>query len=165
MLELLGSAISGGLLGGILRLVPEVFKFFTAKDERKHELEMFNAQIELEKFKGAQKLEEIGATHQMGIDTGVMDALSAAINSQTEMAKAAGGWVASFSALIRPGITTLIYLIFGVVKIISLSAAFADGGSIVDAINRSWDGDDMALLCGITNYWFLNRTLEKRQIA
>ncbi len=165
MIEILGSAISGGLLGGILRLAPEIFKFFNAKGEREHELSMFKAQVELEKWKGEQKLAEIGAEHQMKIDSGVMSSLAAAIESQTEMAKAAGGWVASFSASIRPGVSTFVYGLYGVVKIVGITAACIQEPSVIDAIRASWDADDMALLAGITNYWFLNRTLEKRQIA
>ena len=38
MLEFLDSGIFGGMLGGVFRLVPEVFKYFDKKNERAHEL-------------------------------------------------------------------------------------------------------------------------------
>ena len=44
MLELLGGGIFGSLLGGIFRLAPEVLKWVDKKDERAHELKMFEQQ-------------------------------------------------------------------------------------------------------------------------
>lgn len=59
-MELLSGGILGGLFGGIFRLAPEVLKFFDKKNERQHELSMFDRQCELEKERGAQK---IGRAH------------------------------------------------------------------------------------------------------
>jgi hypothetical protein len=56
MFELLGGGVLGSLIGGIFRLAPEVIKFFDKKDERDHELAMFNQQCQLETLRGQQKL-------------------------------------------------------------------------------------------------------------
>ena len=61
MFELLGGGVLGSLLGGVFRLIPEVLKSFDKKNERTHELAMFDKQCDLEKTRGAQKLQEIGA--------------------------------------------------------------------------------------------------------
>ena len=98
MFDLLGGGILGGLIGGIFRLVPEALKYFDKKDERKHELAMFDRQCDLEKVRGQVRLDEIGAQRDAAIDVGVMDAFGAAINQQAEMVKAAGGWAARWSA-------------------------------------------------------------------
>ena len=68
MLELLSGGIFGSLLGGIFRLAPEVLKFLDKKNERGHELEMFNRQCELEAQRGAQKMAEIGAQRRLPIE-------------------------------------------------------------------------------------------------
>ena len=52
MFEILGGGIFGSLLGGIFRLAPEVLKYFDKKNERQHELSMFDKQCELEKVRG-----------------------------------------------------------------------------------------------------------------
>ena len=44
MFEILGGGIFGSLLGGIFRLAPEVLKYFDKKNERQHELAMFDKQ-------------------------------------------------------------------------------------------------------------------------
>lgn len=87
MLDLLGGGVLGGLIGGIFRLAPEFLKYFDKKNERQHELAMFDKQCELEKERGAQKLAEIGAQREAAVDSGVMDAFNAAIQQQTEMVK------------------------------------------------------------------------------
>ena len=111
MLELLSGGIFGSLIGGIFRLAPEVLKFFDKKNEREHELNMFNRQCELEQIRGQQKLAEIGAERDKAIDVGVMDAFNAAINQQAEMVKAAGGWSAALSASVRPVVTYWVILL------------------------------------------------------
>ncbi len=48
MLDLIGGGIFGTIFGGLFRLAPEVLKFLDRKNERSHELAMFNRQCELE---------------------------------------------------------------------------------------------------------------------
>jgi len=56
MLDLLGGGIFGSLLGGLFRLAPEVLKWMDKKNERSHELKMFEQQCQLETLRGNQKL-------------------------------------------------------------------------------------------------------------
>ena len=162
MFEILGGGIFGSLLGGIFRLAPEVLKYFDKKNERQHELAMFDKQCDLEKVRGQIKLEEIGAQRDMAVDVGVMDAFKAAIDQQTEMAKAAGGWVASLSASVRPVMTYYLLLLYGVAKTASIALAYAAGQPMLEVLKEVWSVDDMALLSGVVNFWILDRTLAKR---
>ena len=162
MLDIIGGGIFGTIFGGLFRLAPEVLKFLDRKNERQHELSMFNRQCELEQIRGEMKLAEIGAERDKAIDTGVMAAFEAAINSQTEMAKAAGGWVASLSASVRPVMTYYLLLMYGVVKACFMITAFQNGSPVTEAITTYWTGDDAALLAGVINYWMIDRSLAKR---
>lgn len=162
MFALLSSGIFGTLCGGLFRLVPEVLKFMDKKNDRTHELAMFDRQCDLEKVRGALKLQEIGANHSMAIDDGVLGAFKSAIDSQTEMVKAAGGWAASLSAAVRPVLTYYLLLMYGAVKVCLIAAAYQSGVELGAAIIRFWTNEDMALLCGVVNFWMLDRTLAKR---
>ena len=162
MFDLLGGGILGGLIGGIFRLVPEALKYFDKKDERKHELAMFDRQCDLEKGRGQMRLDEIGAQRDAAIDSGVMDAFNAAINQQTEMVKAAGGWAASLSASVRPIMTYYLLVMYGCVKIVFIVMAYNSGVSFGESIAKNWGVDDMALLTGVINYWMIDRSLAKR---
>ena len=105
MFEMLSGGLLGSIFGGIFRMAQEVLKGLDKKDERQHELALFSRQCELEQMRGQQKLAEIGAQREAAIDVGVMDAFNNAITQQAEMVKAAGGWVASLSASVRPVVT------------------------------------------------------------
>jgi len=162
MFDFLGGGIVGSLLGGLFRLVPEIIKFLDKKNERGHELSMFDKQCELEKVRGSQKLAEINAQREATIDSGVMDAFNAAINQQTEMVKATGGWVASLSASVRPVMTYYLLLLYGVFKTATIAIGYASGQPVPELLKSAWTVDDMALLSGVVNFWILDRTLAKR---
>ena len=162
MFELLGGGVLGGLIGGIFRLAPEVLKFFDKKNERQHELAMFDKQCDLEKVRGQQKLAEIGAARDAALDVGVMDAFNAAITQQTEMTKAAGGWAAKLSASVRPVMTYYLLAMYGMVKIAFIVIAQQNGTPFAEALAKNWTTDDMALLTGVVNYWMIDRSLAKR---
>lgn len=165
MLELLSGGILGSLIGGIFRLAPEVLKWLDKKNEREHELAMFERQVDLEKTRGQQKLAEIGAQRDLAVDTGAMEAFKAAIDQQTEMVKAAGGWAATVSATVRPVMTYYLLALYGIAKATALIAAMWNGEPALHVLSECWDPEDMALLCGVVNYWIMDRTLAKRGLA
>ena len=164
MLEILGGGVAGALIGGIFRLVPEALKFLDKKDERAHELAMFERQCELEKVRGTIKLQEIGAQRDLAIDTGVLDAFKAAIDQQTEMAKAAGGKIAALSASVRPIVTYWILFVWSFIHIWLSWNAWVNGLPPVEVFKTMMTADFTALVSGTLNYWFLDRTLAKRSL-
>lgn len=161
MLDLVGGGLVGSLLGGVFRLAPEVLKFFDKKNERQHELAMFDRQCDLEKVRGQIKLDEIGAHRAAAVDVGAMDAFGLAIKQQSEMAKV-GGWAASLSASVRPVVTYLLVGVYLGLQTAMAAHIFVTGGSIEAVFKFVMTPDFVALVAGILNYHFLNRTLEKR---
>jgi hypothetical protein len=137
-------------------------KFFDKKNERQHELLMFQRQCDLEQIRGQQKLAEIGAARDAAIDVGVMDAFNAAINQQAEMAKAAGGWAAALSASVRPVVTYWVILLWSFVHLWFAWNAWLSGAEPREVFNTMMTADFMALVSGTINYWFLDRTLKQR---
>jgi hypothetical protein len=162
MLDILGGGLLGSIFGGLFRLAPELLKFLDRKNERLHELKMFEQQCQLESMRGAQKLQEIGAQHGMAVDVGVLDAFKSALDQQTEMVKAAGGWVASLSASVRPVVTYWILFIWSFVHIWFAWNAWMQGMPPVEVFKTAMSPDFSALVAGTINYYFMNRTLEKR---
>lgn len=165
MIELLGGGVLGGLIGGLFRLAPEVIKFFDKKNERQHELAMFDKQCDLEKQRGAQRLQEIGAQHGMAVDVGVLDAFKSAIDQQTEMAKAAGGRIAALSASVRPVVTYWVLFIWSFAHVWFAWSAWLAGASPEVVFKTMMTADFAALVSGTINYWFMDRTLAKRGLA
>lgn len=165
MIELLGGGVLGGLIGGLLRLAPEVLKWADRKSERAHELAMFQQQCQFEAQRGSQKMAEIGAQHQADVDTGIMAALKAAIDQQADMAAAAGGWAAKISAAVRPVLTFWAWGLYSMAFMLLLWITWSVTRDPAQIVSLVLTADFMALLAGITNYWFLDRTLSKRGLA
>jgi hypothetical protein len=161
MLEIVGSGLLGSIFGGLFRLAPEVLKWLDRKNERQHELKMFEQQCQLEAQRGSQKLQEIGAQRDMAVDVATMDAFKAAIEAQADMTKAAGGWVAALSASVRPVVT---YALIGTYLLLQIGMAI-NAGSVAEASRLVITPDFVSLVSGTFNYWLLNRTLEKRSLA
>ena len=164
MLDILSGGILGSIFGGVFRLAPEVLKWLDKKDERSHELALFSRQCELEAQRGQQKLAEIGAQREAAVDTGVMNAFNAAINQQAEMVKAAGGWVASLSASVRPVVTYWVLFVWSFIHVWFAWNAYIGGAPATEVFKTMMTPDFSALLSGTINYWFLDRTLSKRGI-
>lgn len=166
MVEILGGGILGSLLGGMFRIAPEVLKFLDRKNERQHELKMFEQQVSLEKQRGDQKLAEIGAQHGMAVDSGILDAFKGAIDQQARMVETAGrGWVASLSASVRPVVTYWILGLWSFVHIWFAWSAWLAGASPREVFVTVMSADFAALVAGTLNYWFLDRTLKARGLA
>lgn len=165
MLEVLGGGVLGSLIGGLFRLAPELLKFLDRKNERLHELKMFEQQCQLEHMRGSQKLQEIGAVHNMAVDVGVLDAFKSAVEQQTEMAKAAGGWVASLSASVRPVVTYWVLGIWSFAHMWFAWMAYRTGLDPAEVFKQVMSADFAALVSGTLNYWFLDRTLKQRGLA
>lgn len=164
-MDFIGGGLLGSIFGGLFRLAPEVLKFLDKKNERGHELAMFDRQCELEAKRGAQKLQEIGAQHAAAVDAGVLAALKGAIDQQAEMVKKAGGWVASLSASVRPVITYWVLFIWSFVHIWFAWNAWLQGMPPVEVFKTAMSPDFAALVAGTINFWFMDRTLAKRGLA
>lgn len=162
MLDILTGGVAGTLLGGLFRLAPEVLKWVDKKSERQHELSMFDHQCKLELQRGTIKLGEIGAQHQAQVDNGVMQAFNSAIESQTQMAVAAGGWAAKLSASVRPVITYWVLLLWTLIHTWFAVTAYQSGQPALVVFTTMMTPDMSALVAGTINFWFLDRTLAKR---
>ena len=162
MFDILSGGILGSIFGGIFRMAPEVLKWLDKKNERSHELLMFSRQCDLEQLRGQQKLAEIGAQREAAVDVGVMDAFNNAITQQAEMVKAAGGWVASLSASVRPLVTYWVLFVWSFIHVWFAWNAWLSGAPATEVFKTMMTPDFSALLSGTINYWFLDRTLAKR---
>lgn len=147
----------GGLLGGIFRIAPELLKLWDRKSEREHELKMMQAEMEFARIRGEIAMRQADA--QMTVAE--LDAMSQALKEQGETARAAGWFVAAMSALVRPGVTYWLVLLYSAVKIASISMAIDAGGNWKEVLVSSWTKDDMAMLMLVLTFWFVGRVWER----
>lgn len=158
MFDLFGGLL-GSVFGGLFRLAPEVLKWLDKKDERSHELKMFTLQTDLEKMRGQFKMEEKYVDHSVA----QLDAIQQAFASQSKEAASSYKWVAALSALVRPGITYILFALYVAIKITAIAYAINGGAPWHEVLKQNWTPDDFAMLNMILTFWFVGRAIEKYQ--
>lgn len=147
----------GGIFGGVLRLAPEALKFFDAKNERKHELAMLEAEMKFAQVKAEAEMRKTEAQMTMA----EVQAIGEAFKEQSATAQAGGKWVAAISALVRPFVTYLFVVAYALVKVAGFVIAMQQGGEWKDVLLSIWSVDDMAVLNMILSFWFVGRVYER----
>lgn len=147
----------GGVFGGVLRLAPEVFKMFDKGNERKHELAMLNAEMEFARVRGEIAMRQTEATMTMA----EMDTMAEAFKEQSSTSKAAGKFVAAFSALVRPTVTYAFLGLYAAVKIAAYMIAIQQGGDWKDVLVSMWNSEDLAVFNMVISFWFVGRVYER----
>jgi hypothetical protein len=159
MFDILSGGLLGSIFGGIFRLAPEVLKWLDKKNERQHELSMFTLQTDLEKMRGQFKMEEKYVDHSIH----QLDAIQQAFASQAKEAEASYKWVAALSALVRPGVTYVLFGLYVSVKFAAITYAMNSGAPWQEVLKQNWTADDFAMLNMILTFWFVGRSIEKYQ--
>ena len=152
-----GSSILGGLVGGVFRVVPEVFKFLDAKNECAHELAMQDKQLEFLKVQGSQKVEE-AKVYQEAVD---IQALSNVLVAQAQ--PTGNKFVDFLNTLVRPLTTYVLLCLYIAVKYTTAIALHRAGLDAVTIAKTLYTPDDQALFWGIVNFWFLDRVIKAQQ--
>ena len=150
-------SLAGGILGGVLRIAPEMLKFFDRKGERAHELAMMQAEMEFAKVKGEINMKQIEAA----ISVAELDTMAEAIKEQSATSVAAGKFVAALSALVRPLITYFFVTVYALVKYASFQIAIMQGGEWKTVLIEHWGEQDVQIFVMILTFWFVGRVWER----
>lgn len=151
-------SLLGSVLGGAFRLIPEGMKLFERKDERKHEKEMFQLQLEADKARGKIAIEQAdaalgGAELQAIIEATKAQAIPTGIK-----------WVDAMSATVRPIVTYLLLGLYMTHKMAVMTVALNNGTDFLTYAAGMWGAEDMALLSSIMSFWFVDRSLRKKPL-
>lgn len=157
MFDILSGGVIGSIFGGLFRLAPEVLKLFDKKNERQHELAMFQLQTDLEKVRGQFKVEEKYAEYSVE----QLKALQEAFKEQGKTAATSYKWVSAISALVRPGITWALFGLYATVKLAALLMAMNGEALWYDVVVKAWGVEDFAMLNMCLAFWFVGRSIEK----
>jgi hypothetical protein len=153
-------SLFGGLFGGVLRLAPEVLKFFDKKNERAHELSMMDKEFAVAQLKLEGQLRATEAQADMSR----LEAISKAHEGQASMARDGGKFVSAISALVRPLVTYWFVVLYSAHKIALLAQAKTDGQAWQQVFVTSWGEQDWAIFSMILVFWFVGRVHERQAV-
>jgi hypothetical protein len=161
MLTLIGTVL--GIFSGLL---PEVVKYFNAKQDRAHELAVMNLQMEQQKLGFTQHLEEINTQADIKQEELSIQA------STPQSLPYTGKWVDYFigfanimlaiaSGLVRPTITYCYFGAYAAVKYAQYLMLKVETASAAQTIVALWSQDDMAMFATVITFWFSSRMFSK----
>lgn len=150
----------GTLFGGLFRMAPEVLKWMDRKDERAHELAMFDKQLEADKLKGDQQLAQINAQADASIGAAEVQAIIEATKAQA--VQTGIKWVDAFNAIIRP-LLALQWLIvlWPAVIVAGFALAVQTGADPLVALKAAFGVDEKAMAASVASFWLVDRSLRK----
>ena len=155
--------ILSGLFGGLLRLAPEVLKFLDGKNDRQHELDMMDKQLAFLQAQGTLKIDEARVTTSADVQKSQFDAYVAAYQAENTMLSHSSQWVNNINALIRPSVTFGVFTLWAIIRLALIVYNFHATGNVTEALMNVWTQDDAALLSMIASFYFVGRTIEKKQ--
>lgn len=151
--------ILGGVFGGVLRLAPELMKLWDRRDERKHELNMLDRELDFAKTRAEVELRQA----DNALLSTELGTLGEAFREQSQTAQASGWFVSAASALVRPLVTYVFIALYALVKLAAYGLALAQGGDWAAVLVGMWGTDDMAVLNMILSFWFVGRVYERNR--
>lgn len=150
----------GTLFGGAFRLAPELLKWLDRKDERKHELAMFDKQLEADKLKAqsAETLARIEADRGIGVEE--IRALVEGAKAQAVMTGVK--WVDAMNQLVRPTLAfQWLIVLWPAVTVAGFLLAVNAGTNPLEALRAAFGAEEKAMAASIASYWLLDRSLRK----
>lgn len=150
----------GTLFGGAFRLAPEILRWLDRKNERAHELAMFDKQLEADKLKGAQALAQINAQADAAIGVAEIQAIIEATRAQS--AQTGIKWVDALNALIRPLLALQwLILLWPAVVVAGFVLSVQAGIDPLTALRSTFGVDEKALAASVASFFLVDRSLRK----
>lgn len=156
------NALTGGVGGGLLRLLPEVLKLFVSKADRDHEYRMAQLQRDMAKDGSEQRIREQESAGAVAIDNKAMDAYIEAIKAQGQKT---GIYIADLlNALVRPIVTYYFLAMYGLYKLALFLSLWTVGNvGFAGAVMACWTPADEAQFGGLLAFWFVGRVLDNQR--
>lgn len=147
----------GAIIGFLTSFAPEILGFFKDSQNNNHEYRMLELQGKQAAQQHLYKLEEINAYADI--------AEASALNERVKVIGVK--WVDALAVSVRPVITYAFFLLYLIVKIVSVSALmnptlpWQETLTLSQALLISWNDEDMGLFSAVMAFWFGSRSIKQ----
>lgn len=137
------------LVGFLSSLFPEIIKYFKDINDKKHELNILQLQIEYSKAEQRRSLEEIHVSRDMLEHASLYSTYKSDIR-----------WVDSLNCSVRPVLAYSFFLMYIFMKYLQFQA-IKSSAHVIEYLDVVWNIDDQAIFAGIISFYFGQRTFRK----
>lgn len=139
-------AAIAGFIGSIC---PEIIKIIKDKNDKKHELEILDRQLELQKSGFSHRLQEIESNYAMSEARAIYKTYKSGIH-----------WVDALNGTVRPILAYAFFLLYSFVKILQYTMMGSNLPTYI-YLEILWNMDDQAIFVAIISFYFGQRALYK----
>jgi hypothetical protein len=148
------------VFGGVLRLVPELFRLWDKQKERDHEYKMFDLQLEADKLRSKLRIDELKEATEAASVTAEMAAMQEAFKFQN--APTGFKLLDWLNSSVRPILTYWWCIVmYTVYKIILIDAALKSGSTMEVIASTLMTEFDLAVVASIIGFWFVDRSIRR----
>lgn len=134
------------LIGFISSIIPEIIKYFKDLNDKKHELNIFDKQIEYNKMGNIKTLEEIHVSRE------ILEQASLYTTYKTDIR-----WVDMLNGTVRPVLAYSFFIMYMAVKYMQYKA-ITSSAHLIEYLDIIWNVDDQAIFAGIISFYYGHRT-------
>lgn len=141
--------VLGSLVGFISSLIPDLVKLFQDHQDRKHELQILQLQMQQQQSGHRQRLEEIGAKADIAESRALYRTWQSGIR-----------WVDALNGSVRPVLAYGFFALYCTVK--AMQFTLIDWHSPLPwQMARLWNEEDQAIFAAIIAFYFGQRAMHK----
>jgi len=137
------------IAGFISSIIPEIIKYFKDVNDKKHELNILDKQIEYNATNTARSLEEIHVSRD------ILENASLYSTYQTNVK-----WVDSLNGTVRPILAYSFFLMYMSIKYLQYQTISASA-HVIEHLEIIWNIDDQAIFAGIISFYYGQRTFRQ----
>tara|TARA_R110000787_G_scaffold89750_8_gene189844 strand:- start:400 stop:861 length:462 start_codon:yes stop_codon:yes gene_type:complete len=145
--------ILGSLIGFAGSAIPKLFDVFQDWQDRKHELQIMDRQVEQAKLLHGQKIEALN------IEADISESKALYKHDQSMQST---GFIGALRSSVRPVITYLFFTLFAVIKGVALFSMIYTADTQWElAVITLWDTETQGIFSAIIAFWFGSRALQR----
>lgn len=138
------------IAGFFSSIIPEILKIFKDKNDKKHELDIFDRQMKFSKIKENNHLHEIQTRKEMFEQASIYSTYKTGI-----------GWIDAINGSVRPVLAYSFFIMYFGMKVLQYMAIKGQDGQLFQYLHILWTVDDQAIFAGIISFYFGQRTFSK----
>ena len=137
------------IAGFITSFIPELIKYFKDINDKKHELDILERQIQFNATNTSRAIQEIQ------ISQDIQEQASLYSTYKTEIK-----WVDTLNGSVRPVLAYCFFLLYMGVKYLQYEA-ISSSAHAIEYLEVIWNVDDQAIFAGIISFYYGHRTFRK----
>ncbi|MCC8416036.1 MAG: hypothetical protein LN575_01440 [Rickettsia endosymbiont of Gnoriste bilineata] len=137
------------ITGFISSIIPEILKILKNQNDKKHELNLLDRQIESHKLGNTKLLSELNTSKDIAKNNTLYSTYKSGIN-----------WVDALNGSVRPVLAYSFFIMYAYVKYVQYKT-IQSTAILVEYLDVLWNIDDQAIFAGIISFYFGQRMFNK----